>query len=363
MENQSYIKYRPDIDGLRAVAVLFVIVFHAFPTVLAGGFIGVDIFFVISGYLISGIILKAIEDNQFSYLGFYRRRIKRIFPALIVVLTACLIFGWFFLFSGEYLSLGKDIASGAGFISNIIYWFESGYFDISSSLKPLLHLWSLGVEEQFYIFWPIILVFIYKIIKKVPEMISVLLVLSFSLSIYIGLNNLVTAFYLPFTRFWELMAGAFLAYFSLYNGGLLNTVFCKLKIEASIIRMSIVSNILAWTGFILVATSLLVINNSNFYAGIAALPIIAVFLLIESGPEAWVNRKILSNRGLVFIGLISYPLYLWHWPLLSFASIIEAGPVAVWVRCLLIFTAFLLSYATYGLIEKPLRNTKIKNIS
>ena len=145
-------KYRPDIDGLRAIAVVSVVIFHAFPTILTGGFIGVDIFFVISGFLITSIILNNIENNKFSFLDFYSRRVKRIFPALILVLTACYVFGWILLLPGEYKQLGKHIASGIGFVANIVYWGESGYFDSSAETNPLLHLWSLGVEEQFYIF-------------------------------------------------------------------------------------------------------------------------------------------------------------------------------------------------------------------
>ena len=153
----SHPKYRPDIDGLRAIAVLAVVIFHAFPKTIKGGFIGVDIFFVISGYLISTIIFENLEKGTFSFFEFYARRIKRIFPALILVLIACFIFGWFSLFPDELQQLGKHIASGAGFVSNFVFWDEAGYFDKSADTKPLLHLWSLGIEEQFYIFWPLLL--------------------------------------------------------------------------------------------------------------------------------------------------------------------------------------------------------------
>ena len=143
--------YRPDIDGLRAIAVLCVLVFHAFPKHLKGGFIGVDIFFVISGYLISGIILNDLERKQFSFRQFYIRRIRRIFPVLATVLFSCLVFGWLALTADELNQLGKHIAAGAGFISNLVLWSEAGYFDNSAETKPLLHLWSLGIEEQFYL--------------------------------------------------------------------------------------------------------------------------------------------------------------------------------------------------------------------
>ena len=153
----SHPKYRPDIDGLRAIAVLSVVCFHAFPDLLKGGFIGVDIFFVISGFLISTIIFENLDKGTFSFSEFYSRRIKRIFPALLLVLIACYSFGWFALLADEHKQLGKHIAAGAGFVSNFVFWNESGYFDNAAETKPLLHLWTLGIEEQFYIIWPLLL--------------------------------------------------------------------------------------------------------------------------------------------------------------------------------------------------------------
>lgn len=150
-------KYRPDIDGMRTIAVISVVLYHAFPRWMPGGFIGVDVFFIISGYLISTILYGSLSTNTFRFTEFYARRIKRIFPALILVLVSCYVFGWFTLFADEYKQLGKHIASGSAFISNFILWDESGYFDTSAEVKPLLHLWSLGIEEQFYIIWPFVL--------------------------------------------------------------------------------------------------------------------------------------------------------------------------------------------------------------
>jgi peptidoglycan/LPS O-acetylase OafA/YrhL len=155
--NPTHPKYRPDIDGLRAIAVLSVIGFHAFPEWIKGGFIGVDIFFVISGYLISTIIIENLKNDSFSFVDFYSRRIRRIFPALLLVLIASYAVGWFTLLAEEYAQLGKHIAAGAGFVSNLVLWNESGYFDAASDTKPLLHLWSLGVEEQFYVIWPLLM--------------------------------------------------------------------------------------------------------------------------------------------------------------------------------------------------------------
>ena len=149
--------YRPDIDGLRSVAVLSVLVFHAWPGWLPGGFVGVDIFFVISGFLITSIIQKEVAEDTFTIGRFYARRVRRIFPALLIVLVVSVLFGWFVLLSGEFKQLGKHAAAGAGFISNIVFWSEAGYFDNAAESKPLLHLWSLGIEEQFYIVWPLLI--------------------------------------------------------------------------------------------------------------------------------------------------------------------------------------------------------------
>lgn len=154
--------YRPDIDGLRALAVLAVVGFHFSPNWITGGFIGVDIFFVISGYLISSIIFEKLSQDNFSFTEFYSRRIKRIFPALILVFIVCIIAGWFTLFDYEYQKLGEHIAAGGGFVSNLVYWGEAGYFDTTAETKPLLHLWSLGIEEQFYIVWPFLIWFLWK---------------------------------------------------------------------------------------------------------------------------------------------------------------------------------------------------------
>jgi peptidoglycan/LPS O-acetylase OafA/YrhL len=181
--------YRSDIDGLRAVAVLSVVAYHAFPELLPGGFVGVDIFFVISGFLISSIILKSLKENTFSFRLFYERRIKRIFPALLLVLIFCLALGWLVLLPNEYGALGEHVAAGAGFIANVLLWTESGYFDKASELKPLLHLWSLGIEEQFYIIWPLLLATVSK--KRINPfyLLFFLFVASFVINLYLTCNS------------------------------------------------------------------------------------------------------------------------------------------------------------------------------
>src|SRR3954462_920038 len=203
--------YRPDVDGLRAVAVLAVLAYHAFPSVLPGGFAGVDVFFVISGYLITGIIIEDLARERFTYANFYWRRIRRIFPALILVLVTCLALGWLVLLPDEYAQLGKHVAAGAGFVSNIALWREAGYFDSAAELKPLLHLWSLGVEEQYYLVWPLFLFLFKKQSNRMLWMILGIGALSFILNILMVSRYPTAAFYLPVTRFWELLAGSLLA--------------------------------------------------------------------------------------------------------------------------------------------------------
>src|ERR1700676_3037691 len=204
-------KYRPDIDGLRAIAVMLVVIFHAFPGVKAGGFIGVYIFFVISGFLITGIIVRELEQQRFSLVAFYNRRIRRIFPALIVVLCAALVLGWLWMLPAAYAQLSSDVFASAAFFSNIALLLQSGYFDIESSKKPLLHLWSLGIEEQFYLFWPLILVLVARMRLSILVAASVIGIASFLLNVALIGSNPVATFYLPFTRAWELLAGAALA--------------------------------------------------------------------------------------------------------------------------------------------------------
>ena len=205
----SHPSYRADIDGLRALAVLSVVVFHAFPGVMPGGFIGVDIFFVISGFLISTILLENLGRGTFSFAEFYSRRIRRIFPALLVVLSASYAFGWFALLPDEFMQLGKNIAAGAGFVSNFLLWSESGYFDTAAEVKPLLHLWSLGIEEQFYIVWPLLLWAVARLRLNALTVIIVLASISFMLNVDVVRNNAIAAFYSPQTRCWELLLTAF----------------------------------------------------------------------------------------------------------------------------------------------------------
>lgn len=340
----SHLFYRPDIDGLRAIAILSVVGFHAAPGRLSGGFIGVDIFFVISGYLITSIIIKNLERENFGFIEFYRRRIRRIFPALLIVLVSCLLFGSFLLPPEEYKNLGKHIAGGAGFSANFLLWMESGYFDSSSEMKPLLHLWSLAIEEQFYIAWPIILWSIYK--NKASYLVTTIfiLLLSFCLNVYTIDSGDTTAFYSPIARSWELLAGSILAYINLN------------KIDYFLHRHYSFKNIISFTGVALVATGLLLIDKSRAFPGWwVVLPVLGTVLIILAGPQAWFNRVVLSNRVFVWFGLISYPLYLTHWPLLSFLRILEGREIAQLNRVYAVLISIGLAWLIYNFIEKPIR--------
>jgi peptidoglycan/LPS O-acetylase OafA/YrhL len=356
--------YRPDIDGLRAVAVLAVVTFHAFPKLLRGGFIGVDIFFVISGYLISSIIFENLDKGKFSFIEFYSRRIKRIFPALLLVLIACFAFGWFALLANEYKQLGKHIASGASFISNFILWDEAGYFDNSAATKPLLHLWSLSIEEQFYIAWPLLLWLVYKYKFNFLTFTILVTIASFILNI-LGINqDKVATFYSPLTRFWELLTGSLVAWLTLYR----KQVFVNIssKIDALFFLLfsikkqepdgKTLANVLSFFGFMILLFGFYNINKELSFPGIWALvPVLGTVLIITAGSKAWVNRTILANKIAVWFGLISYALYLWHWPILAFAHIIESEVPSLNMRIAAIALSIALAWLTYYFIERPLR--------
>src|SRR5579862_3732138 len=211
MSTSPALRYRPDIDGLRAIAVIVVVGFHAWPREFRGGFIGVDIFFVISGYLISGIVLKGLAEAKFSFAEFYVRRIKRIFPALMLVLATCAVVGWFIMWAQPYAQFGQHIVAAVGFVLNFVLWREAGYFDTEAIRKPLLHLWSLSIEEQFYLVWPALLLFVSKRGYSVLMVTVAIAAGSFLINVSWVTIHPVATFYMPFTRFWELMLGSLLA--------------------------------------------------------------------------------------------------------------------------------------------------------
>ncbi|WP_370659744.1 acyltransferase family protein [Massilia polaris] len=331
-------KYRPDIDGLRAIAVLAVVLFHAFPALIPGGFIGVDIFFVISGFLITSIIARELEHGKFTFARFYARRIKRIFPALLLVMAACLAFAWFALFPDELKQLGLHLAGGAGFVSNLVLWQEVGYFDRGADTKPLLHLWSLAIEEQFYIVWPVVLLLASRLRLNLLLVSAGLALLSFAVNVG-GIAAFPSAtFYSPASRAWELLLGAVLAC------SLLRTQPVVLFARAA---AAVSPNLRSAAGALLLAIGFAIISREHQFPGwYALLPTVGALLMIGAGPQSWFNRFVLSNRLLVWFGLISYPLYLWHWPLLAFAHIVESGTPAPQLRAALVALAIALSTGT-----------------
>jgi len=345
------LKYRADIDGLRAIAVFSVVCFHAFPDWLEGGFMGVDVFFVISGYLISIIVFESLEENRFSFNDFYGRRIRRIFPALILVLLFCYVFGWFTLLADEYQQLGKHMAAGATFLSNFILWRESGYFDTAAETKPLLHLWSLGIEEQFYIIWPPLLWLAFKQRIKLIYVVLSLGVISFVFNICSISFNSIAAFYSPQTRFWELIIGS-----------LLSLIFLK---KYCVKFFEPYNTLLSVSGLILVFISFIFLSKRSVPGYCALLPTIGTALLLLTR-DSWINRKILACQLMVWLGLISFPLYLWHWPLLSFGHILKGDELTTLMKFGLVLLSVVLAMITYQFIEKPIRSpvqNKFKTIA
>ncbi|WP_194469664.1 acyltransferase family protein [Bradyrhizobium sp. CCBAU 51753] len=330
--------YRPDIDGLRAIAVTAVVVYHAFPELLPGGFVGVDVFFVISGFLISGIIFDDMESRRFSLARFYARRVRRIFPALVVVVCATIVASWFILLPAAFEHFGRQVIASSLFAANFFFWLQSGYFSPDAASFPLLHLWSLGVEEQYYIVWPLLVVLLARP-SRWAAVILLLGVASFALSVLLA-DHRELDFYLPVTRAWELMAGAALAWFD----------------RRAPLRSVQAPNLLVAVGLALIATSALLLDaKSDFPSWRAAFPVVGSMLVIAAGGSSRFAAYVLSNRSAVFTGLISYPLYLWHWPILVLAASAKFLPLTLLERSAAIVAAYALAAATFWYIERPIR--------
>lgn len=292
------LKYRAEIDGLRAFAVLSVVIYHAFPSLLKGGFIGVDVFFVISGYLITRVIFEDLDKGTFSFTGFFGRRIRRIFPALILVLLTALTFGWFALFADEYIQLGKHIASGAAFILNFVLVDEAGYFDNSAETKPMLHLWSLAVEEQFYIVWPLILWLAWKRKFNLLAITIVVGVVSFVLNLTFVNTKPIETFFWPVGRFWELLSGSVLAWLLLYKRDFLSKI--KLFSDSYVVNFfhstdkhadgTAIANVMAFSGILILTYGVIRIDEGlGFPDTWALIPVCGALLVILAGSRAWIS--------------------------------------------------------------------------
>ena len=341
LQQHAYNHYRPDIDGLRAIAVLSVVIFHAFPEYLGGGFIGVDVFFVISGFLITSLILREQKEQRFSLKHFYAKRIRRIFPALSLVLGFGLVAGWICLNFMEYKQLTKHTGSSAIFITNFMLLREAGYFDNAADTKPMLHLWSLAIEEQFYLAWPLVLMFFKRLPRWLLPVLVVLLLSSFAYSLSLVFKGTLDLdFYSPLSRSWELFLGASLAF--------------GMSRQLAVSTPS--RNMAGYVGLILVVMSACFLDKSMPFPGYWALPpTLGAALILFAGMQSNLNRVLLASRPLVSIGLISYPLYLWHWPLLSFARILESQTPGLGLRLFLVLSSFVFAWLTYQFVEKPIR--------
>ena len=341
--------YRPDIDGLRAIAVLGVIAYHAFPYRLSGGYVGVDVFFVISGFLITSIILRGVEAGRFSFVEFYARRVRRIFPALIVVLAFCFVVGWFQLWTGEFRMLGKHIVAAVGFASNFVLYKETGYFDARAETKPLLHLWSLGIEEQFYLVWPLLVWAAFRLRRSVAPLMAIVLAASFGLSVWWVTRRPAAAFFLPYPRFWELMVGSALAYAAAHG---------RVPAMGRFRELASVAGLCAIGGAMVLLTP-----ESAFPGWWALLPTLGAMLVIAAGPDTWLHRRVLAHDAVVLVGLISYPLYLWHWPILTFLRLSRFEPLGMSSRLAAVGASFGLAWLTYRLIELPIRSARPRRMA
>ncbi len=336
--------YRADIDGLRAVSILLVVGYHAQPWLVPGGFIGVDIFFVISGFLITRIILTQAGAGTFSALQFYARRVRRIFPALIVVLAVTYLIGWFVLLPDGFALLGRATAAGVAFVSNLFQLGQTGYFAPDAADNPLLHLWSLGIEEQFYIFWPPLLLLMFGS-KHRRFWMAAIAVASFGVSLMIFFGYKEWSFYSPISRAWELLAGGLVA------NRLVDAPHGAPR------RLPQADNVLAAIGIAAIVGAAVALDKDSLFPGAyALLPVFGAVLIIIA-PNSALNRMLLSSRPMVWIGLISYPLYLWHWPLLSYLAIVRNGVpnfVEIWAA---VGAAVLRSWLSFRFVEIPLRQS------
>lgn len=342
-------RYRPEIDGLRAVAVLAVIFFHAGFPLFGGGFVGVDIFFVISGYLITSIIYPEIQAGNFSFTNFYARRVGRIIPPLFLVMLLCIPFACFYLLPTHLKEFGRSLIYIPLFVSNIFFMRQSGYFDSDVDIKPMIHSWSLAVEEQYYLIFPALLYLIYKFNKQLLlPILSLLALASFLLIIFPHFDSPATYFLLP-TRAWELLLGVFLAIYSE-----------KFTFDENYNKR--IGPYLSLIGLVFIAYSVFFIDrNQPFPSFITLLPTTGTALIIYSSYEKNYVNRFLSSKCLVGIGLISYSLYLWHQPIFAFTRYIKFSEPSPLIFIFLITITFVFAYLSWRFVEKPFRRMVLKN--
>jgi peptidoglycan/LPS O-acetylase OafA/YrhL len=335
--------YRREIDGLRALALLPVILFHAGFETFSGGFVGVDVFFVISGYLITSIILSELEQGKFQIVNFYERRARRILPALFFVMLVCIPFAWFWLLPSDMKDFSKSLVAVPLFASNILFWRDKGYFHTTAELKPLLHTWSLAVEEQFYVLFPLFLMLFWKLGKRwILITLGLVFVASLALAQWAAYSNPVTAFFLLPSRGWELLIGAFAAFYLARTN---HKDFGKGLNE-----------LCGWFGVSLILYAVLTYSKTTPFPGFYALaPTIGTVLIILFATQQTTVGRFIGNKAFVGIGLISYSAYLWHQPLFAFARHRSLEHPTQKVFFLLFIASLLLAYFTYRFIESPFR--------
>lgn len=346
--------YRPDIDGLRALAVISVVLCHAFPQWFGGGFVGVDVFFVISGYLISSIIFRDVGRGVFSFWDFYAKRARRIFPALIFVIAVGLLIGAVFLTPREYKELGYEAFLGSVFVENLRLARGIDYFGLEIARKPFMHLWSLGVEEQFYLFFPLLVWLCWKACKgRIGTVLALLVAASFVTENYYQPLDESKAYFWPHCRFWQLGAGVLLAYIH-YRAQ--EHPLCA-AVRRGLERFG---TPLAAVGLIGLIGCLFTFGAvTDVYPGYAALvPTVSAVLIIAAGREALPNRILLAKPATVYIGWLSYPLYLWHWLFLSVAFSLYAGHPPLWVNGLMVVSASVMAFISFTFVEVPIRRLK-----
>lgn len=335
--------YRREIDGLRAIALIPVVLFHAGFATFSGGYVGVDIFFVISGYLITSIILNELAKGTFSLIDFYERRARRILPALFVVILICVPFAWLWMIPSEFKSFSRSLSAVSVFASNFLFWKESGYFNTTAELKPLLHTWSLSVEEQYYVIFPILLMMFWKLGRRsILAVLGAIFIVSLALAQWGVINKPDAAFYLLPTRMWELLIGAFAAFF--------------LSKENKEIGSRSIAESASWFGLLLILYSVFAFDRSTPFPGLyALLPTTGTLLIILFATETTMAGKLIGNRIFVGIGCISYSAYLWHQPLFALPKIYTFNQLNSTITAALIFLSFLLAYLSYRYIETPFR--------
>lgn len=348
-ENHPGRTYRPDVDGLRAVAILSVVAYHAGIRAVSGGFVGVDIFFVISGYLITSVICTDIDRGRFGIAKFYARRAKRILPALFSVMLACYVLAGLLLSPVELKAFANNAFATILSFSNIVFWLKSGYFAAKAELNPLLMTWSLGVEEQFYLFFPLLMLFLSTFVKRKRIVaLGLLMLVSLALSVWGTRNYPAATFFLLPTRAWELAVGALVAIRETDQPGIWNAIGSRLANALSVLAVG------------LLAIPVFSYSRNTIFPGLAALLPVAGAALLVMTPNSWINRNVLSSRPMVFVGLVSYSWYLWHWPLLSFARILS-DRISVWTGITIALLSLLLAVATHRLIEQPFRRSSSEN--